>query len=387
MSGACALCGSDALRIFLDRRGVPVHQNLPRADRESARGVRRGDLRLACCGACGFIGNVAFDAALTEYGADYDNDQNWSPRFDAHVDALVSRLIAAGVRGQEVVEVGCGKGSFLRRLCERGDNRGIGFDPSYVGPAETDGGRVTFVREMYGAGHRHVAPDAVVCRHVIEHVPRPLELLADVRSALDRPARLFFETPDVQWILDGLVVQDFFYEHCSYFTPETLAGAFVRAGFAEPRVERVFGDQYLWLEARHDPASSRGGDPPATPALLAAALRYQERETSRLASLRSALERLASDGAVAAWGAGAKGVTFLNLLDPDAALVDCVVDINPRKQGLFLPGSAHPIVGPAAMAGRGIGSVVVMNANYLEEIRALVRDAGLQARIYDEAEL
>ena len=34
--------------------------------------------RLACCRACGFIGNTAFRAELTEYGESYDNDQTWS---------------------------------------------------------------------------------------------------------------------------------------------------------------------------------------------------------------------------------------------------------------------------------------------------------------------
>ncbi|MFD1690786.1 hypothetical protein ACFSHR_02120 [Azotobacter chroococcum] len=46
----------------------------------------------------------------------------------------------------------------------------------------------------------------------------------------------------------------------------------------------------------------------------------------RLCSLRQC-------GKVSLWGAGAKGATFANLIDPDCSLIECVVDLNPRKQG------------------------------------------------------
>ncbi len=109
----------------------------------------------------------------------------------------------------------------------------MGFDPAYVGPDTLDEGRVSFVREFYGGQTTARAPDLVVCRHVIEHVPAPLDLLENVRAALGREhrAELAFETPTVEWILDGTVIQDFFYEHCSYFTARSLQFAFERAGF------------------------------------------------------------------------------------------------------------------------------------------------------------
>lgn len=51
----------------------------------------------------------------------------------------------------------------------------------------------------------------------------------------------------------------------------------------------------------------------------------------------------------------------LNLVDPNGTLIDCVVDINPRKQGHHLPGTGHPIVAPAELPLRGIQRAVLMN--------------------------
>jgi hypothetical protein len=48
-----------------------VHQNLPLSTREAARGVPRGELRLACCRTCGFVTNLAYSESLLRYGAGY----------------------------------------------------------------------------------------------------------------------------------------------------------------------------------------------------------------------------------------------------------------------------------------------------------------------------
>ncbi len=88
-------------------------------------------------------------------------------------------------------------------------------------------------------------------------------------------------------------------------------------------------------------------------------------------------------GGVAVWGAGAKGVTFAGLVDPQESQVDCVVDINPRKQGRFLPGTGHPIVPPAALRELGVKTVLVLNPNYVPEIRLLLDELNLDVVVID----
>ena len=50
----------------------------------------------------------------------------------------------------------------------------------------------------------------------------------------------------------------------------------------------------------------------------------------------------AARGPVYLWGAGSKGVTFSLLIDPDGDALAGAVDINPVKQGCFLPLTAVP---------------------------------------------
>jgi hypothetical protein len=97
------------------------------------------------------------------------------------------------------------------------------------------------------------------------------------------------------------------------------------------------------------------------------------------------IELLNKKGGVAIWGAGAKGVTFANLVDPNQEHIACVVDVNPRKQGHFLSGTGHPIVKFHALPSYRVTTVILMNPNYHEEVAGLLRDAKMDIQILDLA--
>ena len=383
---SCPVCGGDALEEFIHRERVVPHQNTLMATRDAARTVSRGTLSLVVCRGCGFIHNQAFDPAIMDYGEDYDNAQTHSPAFRAYVDGMAKRLLEDhGPRDCRIVEIGCGDGYFLRKLVEDADrgNRGVGFDPSYRGPDRDEDGRARFERRFYDADCASLAADMVVCRHVIEHVPDPVAMLGSVRAGLEGAphARVFFETPCVDWIFAGDVIWDLFYEHCCYFTAASLTCAFQRAGFEVIGVDHVFSGQYLWLEAR--PAEAEIAPrlrPGATPDQ---ARRMGAGEARLLRRLGDQIGALCGRSRTAIWGAEAKGVTLANLLDPEARLFDCIIDINPGKQGCFIAGTGHEIVAPEDAASRGVEAALLMNPNYRTEIEAMIRAAGLPIELIE----
>jgi hypothetical protein len=95
------------------------------------------------------------------------------------------------------------------------------------------------------------------------------------------------------------------------------------------------------------------------------------------------LQQLQTQGKVALWGAGAKGATFANLVDPECTLLDCVIDINPNKQGCYVPGTGHPIVAPGKLPERGITHAILMNPNYRDENLALLAEANMSITLID----
>jgi SAM-dependent methyltransferase len=353
-------------------------------DKESAIGIVRGDLNLAGCEECGFIFNQSFEAAKLSYGEEYDNTQACSTAFSNYLDSLARYIIEEKqLQNCRVVEVGCGKGLFLRKLVEVEEwgNSGYGFDPSYTGPSTELDGRLKFEKRYYDSECADIPADVVVCRHVIEHVPDPVGLLKTVRQALvNSPhARVFFETPCVDWILRNRVIWDFFYEHCSYFTAQSLTTAFEASGFKVESVEHIFEGQYLWLEATINREAAIISKNSGNISVLGEDFRAAEDEMKK--TWTSQIQELAEKGKVAIWGAGAKGVTFANLIDAERQALDCAIDLNPNKQGKYVAGTGHEIVGYEEIANRGIKSAILMNENYRQENLALLREANLEIEL------
>lgn len=421
---ACPVCGDHRVEEFLRRPVAPVHQNLLCSSTVEARLLACGALHMHVCTQCGFVFNAAFDESLLAYGQQYDNTQTYSATFQDHVGQLVDRLARLpSVRRGTVVEVGCGKGGFLRQLLNVAGSgcQGHGFDPAYEGVDSDLNGRLTFHRCFYDEQQADLSADVIVCRHVIEHIPQPLSILRSVRRACRPGARIFFETPCARWILENQVVWDFFYEHCSLFTPESLTMAFERAGFDVESVEHVFGGQYLWLEAVgreqtgtvamageasdgfSDFAPQGEAESDEMPAILPfrahrgdgdgdgdggrdmprLARKFAACEGSLVEQWRRRIKALARQGGVVLWGGGAKGVTFANLVDPDRRLIAGVVDVNPNKQGRFVPGSAHRILAPEALSGLPVRSAVLLNPNYASEVVALLQRLRLNVSVID----
>ncbi len=143
----CPICNSKNLFKFLERRNVPVHQNLLMDSKKEAIEIQRGDLKLFVCNECGFIFNQSFDFTKLNYGKNYDNTQDISSYFNSHTSKLASELVEEkGIKNSVIVEIGCGKGSFLKKLVlnKNWNNTGFGFDPSYVGKKSQLNGRLNF---------------------------------------------------------------------------------------------------------------------------------------------------------------------------------------------------------------------------------------------------
>ena len=82
------------------------------------------------------------------------------------------------------------------------------------------------------------------------------------------------------------------------------------------------------------------------------------------------------------WGAGAKAVAFLNYLDIPANQIEFVVDINPKKHGTYLPGTGQRIVPAESLLEYKPDSILVMNPQYLSEIHSMMKEIGVQAKLY-----
>jgi SAM-dependent methyltransferase len=361
--------------------GVPVFCNVLWPTGEEAVEAPRGDVSLRFCSGCGMVHNAAFDPELVRYNPGYDNSLHYSPAFREFAGGLARRLIARhDLLGKRIVDIGCGKGEFLTLLCQGTGNHGVGFDPSYDGRANGSGsGRVSFVREYYSEEHAARTPaDFICCRHVLEHLDDPARLL---RTLERTPATLYFEVPDGGYMLREAAIWDVIYEHASYFTAPALRRLFEGFGFETLDLDSAFGGQYLYIEAARKGRPARPLGDAGAEELEPLAARFRRRFAEKVGSWEARLAELRAGGRrVALWGAGSKGVTFLNVV-PGGDGVPLVVDLNDRKQGRFVPGTGQQIRPPAALRTDPPDVVLAMNPLYVEEIRATLRELDVSADV------
>jgi hypothetical protein len=110
-------------------------------------------------------------------------------------------------------------------------------------------------------------------------------------------------------------------------------------------------------------------------------LGFRNQIAARLAGWRRLIEGYQDEGKrMAIWGGGSKGVSFLTTLGIGDE-IPYAVDINPRKQGHFMPGSGHQVVSPRFMRDYRPDVIFVMNPVYTPEIRRTLADLGLEPKL------
>lgn len=383
----CPGCGSAQTRVFYELEGVPTNSCILWSTRQEALDCRKGDVSLRHCADCGFIFNAAFVPELTEYSDRYEETQGFSPTFGRfHTDLAAELIERHGLRGRDVMEIGCGKGEFLVLLAQLGGNRGIGIDPSAI-PERLDGVEgaelVTLIPEYFDPRHCLEEPDFLCCKMTLEHIGKTGRFIETIRAGLSAGGEtvVFFQVPDALRILRDCAFEDIYYEHCSYFTGASLRHLFRSAGFEVLRTRNHYDGQYLTIECRAAEAAEAEPEDGELALIAAFVADFAERTAALQERWRQIVQGARAHGqTVALWGSGSKAVSFLTTPGIGDA-VDLVTDINPNRHNHFMPGTGHPIVAPAQLAQARPGLVVVMNRIYEAEIAADLRDMGISAEI------
>lgn len=380
----CPACGGTELERFFEIPELPVNCVALSRTQENALNCPKGRIDLAFCSHCGAVSNISFDAGLLRYDSSYDNSLVFSPVFQKYAEGVAHHLIERfRLVGKNIIDVGCGNGEFLSLICGMGNNRGVGFDPSFIpGRADMSAGQgISIVCDYYSERYSEYAADFVVCRHVLEHISKPQKFLRSVRAALDgkKEAAIFFELPNAAFVFKNKGIWDIIYEHCFYYSAGALARLFSACGFDVFGVAESFNGQYLCLEARvssHEAGylGQAGGD---IPSMRAEVAHFADEYYAYRNHWKETLGHFASQGKrVALWGAGAKGAMFLNAFS-DFTFLEYIVDVNPHKCGLYIPGTAQKVVSPEFLKVYKPDVLLIANPNYREEIGRLVSTFGL----------
>ncbi|WP_138466090.1 class I SAM-dependent methyltransferase [Poseidonocella sp. HB161398] len=381
----CPACGGTHLKEIYHLSAIPVQSCILLDTREEALAFPRAELKLEFCHDCGFVFNSLFDLDLVDYASTTEESQHFSDTFSGFAKGLVEEIANTyDLSGKTTLEIGCGKGEFLKELVSRTGTTGLGVDPGFIPERlpDADAAKLSFQKEYFTPKTIGIHPDFVVCRHTLEHVPDVGSFMADISEVIDgTDVGIFFETPDVNRVLSEGAFWDIYYEHCSYFTLGSHARLFRKSGMDVTNLYLAYDSQYIIQYA--EPAQ---GNPPLDAEDDLSKLRdLAETFPEQIAATRQywtdfVKQRHADGKTVAIWGGGSKGVSFLTTNNVGEEVAH-VVDINPHKQGKYLPGTGHRVIGPEGLKTAGVDTVIVMNPIYLTEIKNTLQQIDVEAEV------
>ena len=195
----------------------------------------RIDLCLELCIHCGLVHQRA-GCGPREY---IEVSRSTSLQFPAYVHALIGKLKESNVGTDDLVlEVGANDGLFMSALRDAGFNNLVGVEPSQDLAEIARAKGHTVVCDYFGPElvpgllAKHGQARAVICRHTLEHVPKPAAFVDALVMCLDGDQALaLIEVPDGLAIPDLLNVYEFWDEHLFYFSQNNLVRLLERAGF------------------------------------------------------------------------------------------------------------------------------------------------------------
>jgi SAM-dependent methyltransferase len=381
----CRFCGARLDHDFVDLGSMPLANSyLTPSDVAEGRD-RAYPLHARVCTSC-FLVQVDAPVSPEAIFSQYDYFSSFSDSWVEHARKYAAEMISRfGLdKSSLVVEVASNDGYLLQHFVNSGV-RVLGIEPAANVAEKARAKNVPTETAFFGKktaqrlSAQGVAADLAVANNVLAHVPDIGDFVAGFSIIMKPEAVATFEFPHILNLIRGLQFDTIYHEHYSYLSLVSVEPILAAAGLRAFDVEELptHGGS-LRLYVRHASASHAATD-------RLARLREKERE-ARLdqlsgylgfaqkveevkRSFTAFLSRAKAEGKrIVAYGAAAKGNTFLNVCGVTSRDIVCVLDRSTAKQGKLLPGSHIPILPPDAARDLKPDYLVILPWNLREEI-------------------
>jgi SAM-dependent methyltransferase len=382
MSG-CRFCGAALKHVFADLGMSPLANRYLSEDQLTLMEPFY-PLRALVCDRCFLVQLEEFqtpEEIFSEYAYFSSYSSTWREHCRRYAEGVVERF-GLDARSQ-VVEVASNDGCLLQCFRER-EIPVLGVEPAAnVAEAAVEKGIPTVV-EFFGAETaRELAAkrqaDLLIGNNVLAHVPDLNGFVEGLKALLSPKGVITIEFPHLLRLIEEREFDTIYHEHFSYFSLLTVTKVFSAHGLELFDVEELptHGGS-LRIFACHAGASFPAGE-------RLAELKQREREAGlsdlgtyvafngtvqeEKRAIVSFLISLKNEGKrIVGYGAPAKGNTLLNFCGIGTDFIDYTADLNPHKQGLYLPGTHIPIKAPEAIRATQPDVVFILPWNIRDEI-------------------
>lgn len=381
----CRFCGKELKHTFIDLGLSPVSNEYLSAD-DLDKGQYFYPLNVKVCDECKLVQALEYqkpEEIFTNYKYFSSFSKSWLEHCKNYVNMIVPKLNLN--ENSMVYEIACNDG-YLLQYFKPHNVPVCGIEPAENVAEEAKKRNIQVEVAFWGEDtaksitERHGKADLIIGNNVLAHVPDINSFVEGMEIALKENGTITMEFPHLLKLMKLNQFDTIYHEHFSYFSLGTVVRIFEKHNLKIYNVEKLetHGGSLRIYATHSGNKSIKIGQ--SVYELIKEETQYGLDFIETYQNFRNkvnkikrdscnALYKLKDEGAqIVAFGAAAKGNTFLNYCGIGKETIDYVADSSTAKQGLYLPGTLIPIVSPEKIRETKPDYVVLLAWNLKDEL-------------------
>ena len=378
----CRICTNRSLQGYLDLGNAPIADHLL-AEPIAHQDHLTAPIKVLFCPECTVSQiDVTVDPNFL-YQNHYPYYTSISPELVAHFRYSAESIISTRNLSEDslIVEAASNDGCMLENFKRKG-MKTVGIDPANGPAASAQSRGIHTIVDFFDAGQAHQIvsdhgrADVFLANNVLAHVPDPNDFVTAIETILKKNGIAVIEVPYCRDLIENIEFDTIYHQHLCYFTVTALHNLFERSGLCLYHIEQLNihgGSLRCFVSREFRDSSSVQRLIETERAIGMHRFSYYRNFAHDIHHLRKKLNGLLSEikkenKRVVGYGAAAKGTALMHFCRIDTGIVDFIVDLNPNKLGMYMPGNNIPIQPVQSLVNDPPDFVLILAWNFSREI-------------------